>query len=171
MKSVCNGFDRYVKDFYPFVINNLQDLRGAEPPLTRVLVIRDAKEWKRTLRLVHYISGMSENFAKDANAVWWMMPATLDERLALGSEILSDSWVDYDAYIALNESKFITPENTLSGRQFYSAMASACIQLSALKARNLKGTGKVVHDPQAIELFEKFRERVSDATFRELYFP
>jgi hypothetical protein len=173
MKSFCVGFDRYVQDFYHFASGQLSELNGVRPPVTRVLMIQDDKEWKRTLRFAQKLSGMTEEFAENVYGIWWFMPETLDERLALGSDVLADAWVDFDAYVALRESKFITPQGDLAGRQFYYAMSSAAIQLAAFAGMGLKGTGKVEHDPQAIELFEKFRgsQKIDDEDFLKLYGP
>lgn len=170
-RSVCAGFDKFVKDFYEFAGRQLPDLRGVESPLTRVLVCEDDEAWEETLRFVQRLSGMEDGFADDADAVWWMMPETREERLALGPNVLGDAWVDYDAYIALHEAKFVTSGKKLAGLQFYYAMASACIQLAAVSSTNLVGAGRVEHDPQAVELCKQFKDTMPDETFRKSYFP
>jgi hypothetical protein len=59
----------------------------------------------------------------------------------------------------------------LNGDGFYCAMASACIQLAAVKANNLKGAGKVEHDQQATDLYKQFRACISNENFASLYAP
>lgn len=175
MKAICDGFDRFVKDFYPFAIKGLQ-LR-VDPPLTRVLVVCDPGEmedWEKTLRFVEKVAGMPEDWTKDAEALWWMMPETTrEERLKLGPNVLSDAWVDYDAYIVLHQAKLCTDHNTLNAREFYHAMSSACIQLAGAKAHGLTpAAGKVAErDPQALKLLDEFCRNMAVEEFVGLYAP
>ena len=116
MKSVCDAFDLFVRDYYTFAMSQLPEIR-CDPPLTKVFVIRGKEDWEQTLRFVEKLSGMSKHWAKHAKAVWWTMPETREDRLKMGSEVMSDAYVDYDAYIAIHETKF-TGRNMLDADEF-----------------------------------------------------
>jgi hypothetical protein len=178
IKSI-EAFDRYAKDFYPFLAAKLKIT--ADPPLTKVLIVSDPKEqedWKTLRDFVARMGGSPEGLKwSRAKAVQWIMPENRDERLELSQtkpEAMPDAAVDYDAFICLSASRMyadakqahaelntdLTTE-ALYTVEVYHAMSSACIQLLGMRGYGIAGIGTVVGvDEQALPLMNEFRRKI-----------
>lgn len=184
-----DGFDQYVKDFYPFAATRLKI--KAQPPLTKVLLVTDPREkedWEDLHKFIETMGppeGLGWSGAKEVHC---LMPLSRDERLKLSQtkpEAIPDAIVDYDAFICMSASKMYADagqaaaelkaglaRDDLYAVELYHAMSSACIQLLGMLGYGLAGVGTVVGiDKQALPLMNEFRRRIPIEVFGEKYAP